>query len=158
MLRLFYIIWILPCFAFAQPAKIVSGDSIVSYAKQFLGTGYKYAFCEPEKGFDCSGFVYYVYTHFGIKVPRSSMDYEKIGKKIPIDSCRKGDVIIFTGTDPKKKRAGHVGIIISDKGQDVEFIHSSSGNKNQGVILTNYSASTAYKKRFIKVVRLSGVR
>jgi cell wall-associated NlpC family hydrolase len=45
-------------------------DSIVNYGMKFLGTPYVTAGCSKE-GFDCSGFVYFVFQHFNIKVPRS---------------------------------------------------------------------------------------
>lgn len=140
-----------------QSTDKMPADSIIMFAKAYMGTKYKYANCEPKKGFDCSGFVFYVFNHFGIKVPRASMAYEKLGKKIPVDSCRKGDVIVFTGTKPKNRRPGHVGIIISEKNEEIRFIHSSSGKKNNGVVVTNYSNSAYYKSRFIKVVRLDEV-
>jgi cell wall-associated NlpC family hydrolase len=143
---------------FSQKANKVPADSILAYAKKLMGTKYQYANCEPKKGFDCSGFVYHVFDHFHIKVPRASMDYEKLGRKIPLDSCKKGDVIVFTGTKPKNRKPGHVGIIVSEKGEAVHFIHSSSGKKNSGVIITNYSASKYYQGRFIKIVRLDDVQ
>ena len=39
----------------------ISGDSILNFSKSFIGTNYCYGSCEPKKGFDCSGFVYYVF-------------------------------------------------------------------------------------------------
>ena len=85
------------------------------------------------------------------------MDYEKTGKLIRIDSCRAGDVIVFTGTNSKNKAPGHVGIIVSNTAEGVVFIHSSSGHKRIGVILTNFTRSPYYQKRFIKVARLKTV-
>jgi hypothetical protein len=83
------------------------------------------------------------------------MDYEKAGRIIPVDSCRPGDIIVFTGTDDKIRKPGHVGIILSEPGEDVQFIHSSSGQKKNGVIISSFGESPAYRKRFIKIVRLS---
>lgn len=158
MVRLLLFILLLPLFLRSQPDTLhVKADSLLTYAKSFRGTKYCYAQCTPKKGFDCSGFVYYVFGHFNIKVPRASMDYEKAGKKIPIDSCRTGDVIVFTGTNIKNRHPGHVGIILANDSSGVSFIHSSSGHNRIGVIITNYTASPYYQKRFIKVVRLSCV-
>jgi lipoprotein Spr len=86
------------------------------------------------------------------------MDYEKEGRTIKIDSARKGDVIVFTGTKPKNRKPGHVGIIVSEQGADLKFIHSSSGKKANGIIITDYSTSSYYKSRFIKIVRIEGVK
>ena len=130
-------------------------DSIVNYAKTFLGTKYKYGACSPEKGFDCSGFVYYVFKHFNMDVPRASMDYEKMGKIIPIDSANVGDIVVFTGTNPKNRYPGHVGIVLSKPGENFTFIHSSSSEKKSGVKISSYADSPGYKVRFIKIVRLA---
>ncbi|HXB40522.1 MAG TPA: NlpC/P60 family protein [Bacteroidia bacterium] len=132
-------------------------DSIIVFAKKHLGIKYRYAECTPKRGFDCSGFVFYVFGHFNIKVPRASMDYEKTGKLIQIDSCKTGDIIVFTGTNSKNKAPGHVGIIVSNTPEGVVFIHSSSGHKRIGVILTNFTQSLYYQKRFIKVARMKAV-
>lgn len=141
--------------AFPQKEK-VNADSLITFAKKQLGLKYNYGECGPGS-FDCSGFVYYVFSHFNVKVPRASMDYEKTGRVIPKDSCRKGDIIVFTGTDASNRKPGHVGIILSQPGEDILFIHASSGKNHNGVTITNFSTSEGYKKRFIKIVRLDNV-
>jgi len=150
-------IFLAPFFGWSQSNEIPA-DSLISFAKQYQGTNYCYGNCTPKSGFDCSGFVYYVFGHFNIKVPRASLDYEKQGRVIKIDSARKGDVIVFTGTKPKNRRPGHVGIVISEQGEDLKFIHSSSGKKANGIIITNYATSPYYQSRFIKIVRVAGVK
>lgn len=141
-------------FGFTQTADSVRADSIIAFGKKQLGIKYHYAHCTPKNGFDCSGFVYYVFTHFNIKVPRASMDYEKLGKIIPPDSARPGDVIVFTGTNAKNRAPGHVGIILSKPGETITFIHSSSSKKKSGVKISSYAESPYYQKRFIKIVRI----
>ena len=132
----------------------ICADSLIARAKRFLGTPYKYASCSPDAGFDCSGFVYYVFGTFDTKVPRSSIDYGSLKGSIPSDSARVGDVIVFTGTNASNRRAGHVGIVISNPGEELTFIHSSSNKKRGGVIISTYKSSPYYGKRFIKIVRL----
>lgn len=153
-----WLIWL--CFPFITYSQSTSvpADSLIAFAKKHLGTRYCYANCTPQKGFDCSGFVYYVFGHFNVKVPRASMDYEKQGKVVPIDSARPGDVIVFTGTNIKNRKPGHVGIVLSHPGEEMKFIHSSSGKKANGIIITSYATSPYYKKRFIKVVRMEAVK
>lgn len=138
--------------------KTVHADTLLAFARSYIGTKYCYAQCTPAKGFDCSGFVYYVFSQFGIKVPRASMDYENAGRNIPMDSCSKGDVVVFTGTNAKNRAPGHVGIIVSNDANGIVFIHSSSGRKRIGVILTNLTRSEYYRKRFIRIVRLAAVQ
>ncbi len=156
MRKLLFII-LFPFFCGAQSNKVLA-DSLISFAKQHQGTKYCYGSCTPKSGFDCSGFVFYVFDHFNIKVPRASLDYEKQGRKVKLDSARKGDIIVFTGTKPKNRKPGHVGIVISESGEELKFIHSSSGKKANGIVITNYATSPYYQSRFIKVVRIEGIK
>lgn len=132
-------------------------DSLLLFCKKQLGTNYKYASCNPNSGFDCSGFVYYVFNHFKVNVPRSSSDFITTGKTIHPDSCIAGDVIVFTGTNAKNRNAGHVGIVISNLGEELQFIHSSSNKKHSGVKISSYKESPYYEKRFLKIVRVTKV-
>ncbi len=134
----------------------IKADSLIAFAKTQLGTNYCYANASPYDGFDCSGFVYFVFSHYNVKVPRSSKEYKHYGKKIPLDSAKTGDVIVFTGTNAKYRSPGHVGIVISTKDGIPTFIHSSSGKK-KGVIVSDFLESPYYKKRFIKIVRVNAI-
>lgn len=129
-------------------------DSIVLFAKQFIGVKYMYACASAQKGFDCSGFVNYVYKNFNINVPRSSRDFLYFGKTIHIDSCRAGDVIVFKGTNASNSQPGHVGIVTVHNQKELFFIHSSSDKKHSGIKISDYNAYENYKKRFIKVIRV----
>ena len=137
-------------------AKITAGnipiDSITDFAKTLIGTPYLYSSADPMHGFDCSGFITYVFNHFKILVPRSSIDFTNAGEEIATGDSKKGDLILFTGTDSKERFVGHMGIIISNEDGNIKFIHSSSG-KAKGVVIT--PLNDYYKARFIKVVRLS---
>jgi cell wall-associated NlpC family hydrolase len=86
-------------------------DSLVTFGKSLVGTPYLYASSDPENGFDCSGFITYVFNHFGITVPRSSVDFTNVGIEIPKEFASPGDLILFTGTDSTIKIVGHMGII-----------------------------------------------
>ena len=127
-------------------------DSIISIGFNQLGTPYKYGSCEPG-GFDCSGFIYFVFKSVGIELPRSSAAMETVGQTIPMSEARKGDLIFFTGTDPTDRTVGHAGIIITNKGEPLEFIHSSSNMEEGGVKITNYAKSN-YDKRFMNIKRI----
>ena len=149
---------ILLCLSFSTPVKAqVSADSIITFAKKQLGIHYKYTGISPHTGFDCSGFVKYVFQHFNIEVPRASMDYEKKGNIISVDSLQMGDILVFTGTNANIRKPGHVGIVAKIEDDKIFFIHSSSGKKNGGVVITNYSISENYQKRYLKAVRLNEV-
>lgn len=139
------------------PKDSLSKDSLINYCQQFIGTKYKYASINPKVGFDCSGFVYYIFSHFNIKVPRSSIDYINTGITIHPDSFKTGDIIVFTGTNSKNRTPGHVGIVISDFGKELAFIHSSSNKKHSGIKISTYKDSPYYEKRFLKIVRITKV-
>lgn len=122
-------------------------DSIVAFALNFLGKPYVAAGCS-EKGFDCSGFVYFVFKHFNIIVPRSSSQYKNFGKEIPIDSVKKGDVLVFLS--PTRNEIGHLGIVTNPNGMESDFIHASSGGEMK-VIPTSLKKAV-YTRRFVKAV------
>ncbi len=128
-------------------------DGLLWYAKKQLGTPYLYGSADPAKGgLDCSGFLYYVFNHFKIKVPRTSKDYMSYGKPVSRSEAQKGDVIIFTGSDATVKTGGHVGLILENTGNDITFIHGSS-SKKYGVMINKLS-DAYYNQRFLKIVRV----
>ncbi|MGG9970334.1 C40 family peptidase [Ferruginibacter sp. SUN002] len=129
---------------------IINRDSLVSFAKTLLGVPYLYGSTDPSKGFDCSGFITYVFNHFKINVPRSSYDFEKIGKQKDLSTCTKGDLILFRGTNPKELTIGHIGIVIDIINGKPSFIHSSSGKVNS-VTITSME-SVYYQSRFVSVI------
>ena len=123
----------------------------VAYAESLFGTPYRYASTDPKVGFDCSGFITYVFNHFGIKVPRSSIDFTNVGKEVAVPEAKRGDIILFTGTDSTERYVGHMGIIVSNEMGDLKFIHSSSG-KAYGVTVSPLKGY--YSGRFVKVIRI----
>ena len=129
----------------------ISRDSIVNFAQTLIGTPYLYASTDPQKGFDCSGFITYVFNHYKIKVPRSSYEFDNVGTTIPLAESKKGDLILFTGTDSSERKIGHMGIVLSNDTGNVKFIHSSSG-KAYGVTIS--PLDKYYQGRFMKVVRV----
>lgn len=103
----------------------------MSYGKEFLGSPYLASGCS-KKGFDYSGFVYFVFNHFKIQVPRSSSQFENFVKEIPISDVRKGDILIFLS--PTRNAIRHLGIVTNPKGMESDFIHSTLGREMQVVI------------------------
>lgn len=107
--------------------------NLVIEALKYRGVRYTYGGSSPN-GFDCSGFVQYIYKKFGINLPRTVKEMEGKGVWVSRKKLIAGDLVIFH--NPK-----HVGIYAS-RGK---FVHSSS---SRGVVLdrldTNY-----YRKRFV---------
>jgi cell wall-associated NlpC family hydrolase len=126
-------------------------DTVVRFAETLIGTPYVYASTNPAVGFDCSGFITYVFNHFNIRVPRSSVDFTNVGKSVPVTEARRGDLILFTGTDSTERTVGHMGLITANTNNELQFIHSSSG-KAKGVTIT--PLNNYYRSRFVKVIRI----
>jgi cell wall-associated NlpC family hydrolase len=131
--------------------KNVYPQQVVDFSKTLIGTPYRYASTDPKVGFDCSGFITYVFNHFNIIVPRSSIDFTNVGKEISTDAAKPGDLILFTGTDSTEKFVGHMGLIVSNENKKLEFIHSTSGKK-YGVTIT--PLSDYYRSRYMKTIRI----
>lgn len=133
-----------------QPIRGVTSRELLEFAQTLIGTPYKYGSTDPLNGFDCSGFITYVFNHFNIAVPRSSVDFTNTGKEVPVQTAKEGDLILFTGTVDSIHIVGHMGIV-TENVDTLRFIHSTSGKANGVTIsaLKNY-----YQKRFVKVIRV----
>ncbi|HEY0059035.1 MAG TPA: C40 family peptidase [Flavisolibacter sp.] len=131
--------------------KNVTPDQVLAFAKTLIGVPYRYGSTDPKQGFDCSGFITYVFNHFGVQVPRSSVEFTNVERSVPIEASRPGDLILFTGTDSSNRIVGHMGIIVSNNKGSVEFIHSTSG-KAYGVTISPFS--DYYKGRYLKTIRI----
>ena len=142
---------LVPLAAIESETGMIDPDSIVAFARTLMGIPYLYASTDPAKGFDCSGLITYVFNHFNLAVPRSSVDFTDMGTEIPLEKARPGDLILFTGTDSTLRVVGHMGIVESINGDQLNFIHSSSGKAN-GVVITPFE--NYYRSRFVKLIRV----
>ena len=129
----------------------ITPQQVVAFAHTLQGVPYKYASIDPTIGFDCSGFITYVFRHFDIAVPRSSVDFTNEGREVKPAEAVPGDLILFTGTDSTVPIVGHMGIVTNNNEGDISFIHSTSG-KAYGVTIT--PLNQYYKTRFVKVIRV----
>ena len=123
-------------------------DSLINYAKQYLNSPYCYGSNVP-KCFDCSGFVQFVFSHFGTKLPNSSGNIAYSGKFISFKNASAGDLIFFNGRNTGET-VGHVGIVTKTEGNVIYFIHASV---QAGVIVSN-SLESYYSKRLLFVKRV----
>jgi len=130
----------------------IPADSILHFAQSLIGVHYRSATSDPLRGFDCSGFVSYVFKSFNFSVPRSSCEFINVGEKIRLEDAKPGDIILFTGTKKHTHKIGHIGIVFCNDGVDnFTFIHSTSG-KEHGVTITAMDKN--YKRRFVQIIRL----
>lgn len=127
----------------------ISRAEVLGFAKTYLGTTYRYASVDPAKGFDCSGFVYFVFKHFNIDLPRGSAGYKSLGTTQKPEEFKVGDVLVFYGYI-ENDHIGHVGIICEANGMKSRFIHASSG-KAKGVTISRLD-SGLYNRRFYKCI------
>ncbi len=131
--------------------KDISPDKLVDFAETLKGVKYQLGGCDKVKGFDCSGFVWYVFNHFDIKVPRTAVNYTNAGKEIKPIHSKRGDIILFTGIDPTAGVVGHMGLITKRDEKGIQFIHAASGG-GKGVMVSNMSEY--FYKRFVKIIRV----
>ena len=107
--------------------KNTKGSEIVKYAQKFVGNPYVWGGNSLTKGCDCSGFVHLVYKNFGFNLPRYSMSFLNVGKKVEpkLSALQPGDIIIYN----KHKGVGHVAIYIGN-GKIVEAQSAKTGITN----------------------------
>jgi cell wall-associated NlpC family hydrolase len=89
------------------------GVRAVQYARHLIGVRYRYGGSSPRTGFDCSGFVRFVYSHVGVDLPHSSYAQFNRGRRVSRGSLRPVDLVFFDGV-------GHVGLYIGGG----RFIHA----------------------------------
>ena len=100
------------------PNQQILGQQVVEVAKQYIATPYVYGGSSPS-GFDCSGFVKYIYSQFGINLNRIAADQANNGYAVSADAMLPGDIICFSNY-VGGGYIGHVGIYVGDG----NFIHS----------------------------------
>lgn len=119
-------------------------DAIAATAQRFLGLPYRWGGASPA-GFDCSGFVCYVYRQvYDVSLPHNSSALYKKTKTVTLRNSARGDLVFFS-TD-RRGRVSHVGIYLGAG----RFIHATS---SRGVIISHLS-ERYYKRRFISIRRV----
>jgi hypothetical protein len=120
-------------------------EEIIEYAKAYLGVKYIYGSMNPNRGFDCSGYINYVLSHFDISVNRNSAAMANNGTAVNRDELIQGDLVFFaTG---RGRGITHVGMYIGGG----RFIHSSSW---RGRVVIDCIREGYYSERYVKAVRV----
>jgi cell wall-associated NlpC family hydrolase len=119
------------------------GYAIAGTALGLRGSPYRNGGSDPT-GFDCSGFVWYVFARHGISVPRTVAGQFKAGSSVTVDALQPGDLVFFNtgGSD-----ATHVGMII---GGD-EFVHAPS---SRGEVRVEHLGSSYWRTRYAGARRI----
>ncbi|TGE33981.1 NlpC/P60 family protein [Desulfosporosinus sp. Sb-LF] len=116
---------------------------IISTAKQNLGVRYQWGGAKPETGFDCSGFVSYVFGQNGISLPRISRDQFTVGTGVNYEDLQPGDLVFFSLDGDNI--VDHVGIYLGNG----QFINASS---SKGV--TVYTIGPYWKSYYVGARRV----
>ena len=128
--------------AVTQAASFRLGNEIATYAMSFVGYPYVYGGSSPS-GFDCSGFMQYLFRQYGISINRTATAQLADGYAVSYDEMQPGDIIYFGYGNV----ASHVGMYIGGG----EFVHAE--NSGTGVVITSLSQSY-YANRFLCAHRI----
>jgi cell wall-associated NlpC family hydrolase len=102
-----------------QPLTTPDQNGVIEIALSLLGTPYRFGGTTPQ-GFDCSGFINYVYRHsVGLVLPRKSHDLARVGKPVAAEHLQPADLVYFK---IERQKPLHVGIYIGDG----KFVHAPS--------------------------------
>jgi cell wall-associated NlpC family hydrolase len=119
---------------------------LTAYAQSLIGTPYKYGGYTPDTGFDCSGFVDYVFRHTAnIALPHDAQQISRHGLPIKSSQLREGDLVFY---DTNNHAFSHVGIYL---GND-RFIHAPSSG---GRVRTENMRETYWKTHYSGARRIT---
>jgi len=130
----------------AQSAIDYNKENILVNAKKHLGGKYVWGGTQP-KGFDCSGYMQYIYKKEGVGIPRTAYAQSKVGKEVSRFNLKKGDLLFFLTDKKRGIPVTHVGMFIGDG----KFIHAAS--KKKGIIISSLEKSR-YGSLFVKATRV----
>ncbi len=130
----------------AEAASSVSSTKIVSSAKNLVGIKYSYG-GTTKAGFDCSGFVGYVYKANGVKLPRTASGMYSTGKSVKKADLKTGDLVFFNTSG---KGVSHVGMYIGNG----KFIHAST---SKGVRVDKLNDPYYWGKKYVGSKRVATI-
>lgn len=144
---------------FNEPTDKASKDPYVQlvrkmtkYADKFQGVPYVWGGTKPD-GFDCSGFVRYVFAKFDMSLYQNSTGLAEVGYDVDVQQAYVGDLIFFTRSTSNGAPVGHVGIVVSNDENGIRFIHASSSRG----ITYDYLSDSYFTNRFVGVKRVIDV-
>lgn len=127
----------------AAPAESIASPPLVATALTFRGTPYRNGGSDPS-GFDCSGFVQWVFATHGLRLPREVREQYRVGGDIDADDVQPGDLVFF---ETVSRGASHVGIAIGGG----EFVHAPS---SRGVVRIERFTNGYWAQRWVGARRV----
>lgn len=124
----------------------VDKQKLLEDAKYFKGGRYIWGGTTPE-GFDCSGYVQYLYKKHDINLPRTAWAQSKKGEVVDKENLQKGDLLFFLTDKKRGIPITHVGIYLGNG----KFIHAAS--KEKGIIISPLTHGS-YAKTFVSARRI----
>lgn len=124
-----------------------SMTDMADFAKTYEGTPYKFGGNTPEEGFDCSGFILYVFDKFGKKLPRTSEQQFLLGAPVELADLQPGDLLFFQ--DTYKPGISHTSIYMGDN----KMI--SAENAIRGVAITSFQGHPYWESRYAGAKRIT---
>nr|WP_165358833.1 MULTISPECIES: C40 family peptidase [Spirosoma] len=124
-------------------------NEVIGFAKKHLSIRYRSG-GTSTRGFDCSGFTRFCFSHFGLSLPHSSAAQGNVGHAVDKSDAQPGDLILFKGHSSGGNRIGHVGLITEVIGDRIKFIHSAWN----GGVRYDYLHADYYQRRFMGVRRV----
>ncbi|CAD5107696.1 C40 family peptidase [Zestomonas carbonaria] len=138
----------LPDFSKDKPYELPSfADSILAHGLSLVGTRYRYGGSSVATGFDCSGFIGYLFKEeAGVKLPRSTREMIDLdAPQVARSDLQPGDLLFFNNNG--RGRVSHAGIYLGDD----QFIHSSS--TRSGGVRVDSLGDKYWSRSFIKAKR-----
>ncbi len=124
-----------------QVAEMELRQSIVGYAKNYLGRKYRYGGRTPETNFDCSGFTHHVMGVFGIHLSPSSVQQSLQGDPVKLKEVQTGDLIFFRRS--ARSRISHVAMVVSNDEDKIFIIHSTL----RGIVIDDLMKSSYWRPK-----------
>lgn len=119
-----------------------NSSNMIQTAKQYIGTSYVWGGTSPD-GFDCSGYIQYVYDESGVTIPRTAAEIWNFAT--PVDNPSVGDLVFFETYQPGPS---HLGIYLGNG----DFIHAGT---SRGVEISNVEENPYWKERYLGAKRIS---
>lgn len=125
-----------------------TGQAIVNLGKKYMGVRYVFgASTSTTKSFDCSSFMKYIFSKYGVNLPRSSVAQSKVGKAVSKANLRVGDLVFFSsGSRANGKNVTHVAVYAGNG----KILHTYG---SPGVTISDLNSGN-WKRTYLKARRV----